>query len=819
MKKFYFLLLALGLCTTVNAQNVDFGYNSDLKSILVYGINYRTGAYIAKDINGNATLIDINNDSEIQISEALRIYQLNIDNYDFNANYPFPKLSRLDGLQYFTNLTYLNIKDHFISNIDLRPLTNLVELNCDANFGTTLNLTGLTNLKKLSCMENHYISLDLSTLTNLEVLNCNYSWDLISLNLAQNTQLKTLSCSYGGLTSLNISNLNNLETIYADYCRFTAVSLNSLNALKVFSCIDNVSLANLTLTGLSRLENLYCSNGRLTSLNLAGLNSLKTLDCSRNRITTLNVSSLANLVSLKAGSNLLSTLFIKNGNNWCGYNCGFNLHLSNNPNLRYICAEERLISEINGILYHSGISNCQVNSYCSFVPPGVYYTINTKTTFDSNSNGCDNNDYPVTSLKYSLTDATNTTNIVGNTLGNFPIPVSSGTFTIAPVLENPSYFIISPNNAVVTFPGQSSPFVQNFCISPNGVHPDLGVLIIPTTIARPGFDAEYKLIYKNKGNTTQSGTIAVTFNDAVLDLISSNPIVTATPNNLSWNFTNLAPLETREILFIVNVNSPMEIPAVNNNDILKYTAVITTSVTDDVPNDNTFVLNQRVLGSYDPNDKTCLEGTTITPDKIGEYVHYMIRFENTGTANAQNIVVKDMIDTNKFDINSLVPMKGSHSFVTNVSSGNKVEFIFENINLPFDDANNDGYVAFKIKTKPTLVNGDTFSNTASIYFDYNFPIVTNTATTTIAALNNQDFEFSNYFNLYPNPVHDVLNITTKETITISSVSIYNTLGQLVVVIPNAQNTKTIDVSNLTTGNYFIKINSDKGTSNTKFIKN
>ncbi len=58
---------------------------------------------------------------------------------------------------------------------------------------------------------------------------------------------------------------------------------------------------------------------------------------------------------------------------------------------------------------------------------------------------------------------------------------------------------------------------------------------------------------------------------------------------------------------------------------------------------------------------------------------------------------------------------------------NKVEFIFENINLPFDDANNDGFVAFKIKTKSSLVLGDTFSNSANIYFDYNFPIVTNTA--------------------------------------------------------------------------------------------
>ncbi len=257
----------------------------------------------------------------------------------------------------------------------------------------------------------------------------------------------------------------------------------------------------------------------------------------------------------------------------------------------------------------------------------------------------------------------------------------------------------------------------------------------------------------------------------------------------------------------------------NDGDILNYTSTITSVATDEMPNDNTFTLHQTVVNSFDPNDKTCLEGTKIAPSEVGKYVHYMIRFENTGTFAAENIVVKDMIDMAKFDISSLVPMKGSHPYVTRISETNKVEFIFENINLPFDDANNDGYVAFKIKTKPTLVNGDTFSNTASIYFDYNFPIVTNTATTTIAVLGVQDFEFSNYFNLYPNPVSTVLNIDAKQNIEISSINIYNTLGQLVLVIPNAKDIKTVDISSLTSGNYFIKVHSDKGISNTKFIKN
>ena len=392
--------------------------------------------------------------------------------------------------------------------------------------------------------------------------------------------------------------------------------------------------------------------------------------------------------------------------------------------------------------------------------------------------------------------------------------------TMTPILENPTYFTISPTTVDVTFPAQASPFTKNFCVTANGIHPDLEVVLLPLNTARPGFDANYKIIYKNKGNTTQSGSVNLIFNDAVLDMVTANPLVSnQSVNNLSWNFANLLPLQSREIILTLNVNSPVETPSVNIGDQLNFSAIINSVPTDETPADNTFGLKQIVVGSFDPNDKACLEGATISPEKVGDYVHYMIRFENNGTANAQNIVVKDMIDLVKFDINTLVPIKGSHSFITNITSDNKLEFIFANINLPFNDATNDGFVAFKIKTKPTLVLEDTFSNTASIYFDYNFPIVTNTATTTIAVLAIQDFVFSNYFTLYPNPVKDILNITAKETIQVSSINIYNTLGQLVLLIPNAQNTKTVNVSSLTTGNYFIKINSNKGTSNTKFIKN
>jgi hypothetical protein len=204
---------------------------------------------------------------------------------------------------------------------------------------------------------------------------------------------------------------------------------------------------------------------------------------------------------------------------------------------------------------------------------------------------------------------------------------------------------------------------------------------------------------------------------------------------------------------------------------------------------------------------------------IGEYVHYLIRFENTGNYAAQNIVVKDLIDLSKFDISTLVPTKASHDFVIKLSQGNKVEFIFENINLPFDDATNDGFIAFKIKTLPTLVTGDSFTNEANIYFDYNFPILTNKATSTFKTLGTQDFEFSDYFSVYPNPVNDILNINNKGSIEVQSIAVLDILGQLIIAVPNAQTISKVDVSKLVTGMYFLKMNTDKGTSNMKFIKN
>ncbi|MCG2611427.1 T9SS type A sorting domain-containing protein [Flavobacterium sp. SM15] len=707
-----------------------------------------------------------------------------------------------------------------------------------------------------------------SNAQNINFPDANFKAKLISLGIDANsdgeiTQTEAHAVSNLDVSSSNISDLTGLE--FFDNITFftcnnnliTNLALTNHNELISLSCRNNTQLTSLTISNLPRLFELNCQDNNLVSLSIADFPMLQYIKCYNNQLTTLTVQNIhpsaiellcyenqitaldlsnAKFLRLACQSNLFTSIDVSHMNNLTQLFCYDNpnlkqifykigtsaiasgIYFNDCPNLEYICVDENRISNVLSICASLGYNNVVVNSYCSFTPGGVFYTIQGNSKYDIDSNGCDASDINLPNLKYSISNGAVTGAMIANSSGNYSIPVQAGTHNITPILENSDYFNISPASFSVTFPTEVSPYVQDFCISPNGVHPDLEIVLLPTNPARPGFNSNYELTYVNKGNQLQSGSVSLNFDDSKMDLVATSLVpASQSVNNLTWNFAGLKPFERRSIYFTMKINASTDTPVVNTGDVLDYTATITTSATDETPNDNTFVLNQTVVNSFDPNDKTCLEGSTIAPSQVGKYVHYMIRFENTGTFPAENIVVKDMIDANMFDINSLVPMKGSHNYFTRIS-GNKVEFIFENINLPFDDANNDGYVAFKIKTKPTLTNGDTFSNSASIYFDYNFPIVTNTAITTIQALSAQDFEFGSYFAVYPNPVNNVLNIETKKTIEISSINIYNTLGQLVLVIPSAQNVRKIDVSSLSAGNYFIKINSDKGTANTKFIK-
>ena len=758
MKKYYLLLVVLMGFGSVSGQNIVFA-DANFKAKLLFA---NAQNQLAMNLDGEYYSIDTNNDGEIDVAEALQVKR-------FTAVNAMSSITNLSGIEYFTNIETLSVNSQALSGtLTLPTLPNLTALSCNNNDLTGLYVANLPTLLNLSFDQNNINTIDLSALINLRSLNCYYG-GLLGLNLTNNTALRYINCRYNYFSTLNLTGLTELFEI---------------------DCSNNMVLNELYVPDSNKLKTIYFENTGLTSIDLTH-------------------SPILNWVY--GGFNAsLQSVFLK-GSPFVIY------HLNQSPNLQYFCVDESKVVTAQNYVTQLGY-NCVVNSYCSFQSGSEIYNIEGNSVFDSTNTSCNTGGTGVPNMKVQISSGTQSAVLTANNLGEYAISVGQGMQTLTPLLENPSYFNVSPTTQTVSFPATTSPFTQNFCVTPNGVHQDLEVAIIPTTPARPGFDAFYKLLIKNKGNIQQSGSVTFTYNDAVLDYLSANPLATTqATGTMTWDFANLQPFETREIALTLNVNSPMETPAVNGGDVLNYTAVIASSATDDMPLDNTFSLPQIVVNSFDPNDKTCLEGTSITPDMIGKYVHYMIRFENTGTFPAENIVVKDMIDATKFDVASLIPLNASHDYTTRIT-GNKVEFIFENINLPFEDATNDGYIVFKIKTLPTLALGDSFSNSASIYFDYNFPIVTDPAVTTFATLATQDFVFNNYLTVYPNPTNDVLNLTAKQAIELKSMSVYNVVGQLVLSVPNAKGVSTIDVSNLTAGTYFLKVVSDKGTSNVKFMK-
>lgn len=493
MKKIALIISTIFLISNSFAQIINFP-DANFKAKLLeaqggVGIAYRCS-------NGSSFKIDANNNGEIEVSEALEVCQLHVEDAE---------ISDMTGIEYFTNLTLLDCDRNLITTLDASPLTNLQGLHLNDNLLTDVNLSGLSVLNNLGLSNNQLTSLDISDLSILHILHCD----------------------------------NNL---------FTSLDLNVQ----------------------PQLVSVHCRN---------------------NLLETLDVSTLSNLGYFDCSSNNLVSLYINNGSIE-----RYELDFSNNLNLEYVCADAEQLSQVEDKIIQYGYTNCFTNSICSFIEGGDFFTVYGNVKFDENEDGCDPIDINYPNLRLSFSDGNNSGDVFADVLGDYHYNIQAGTYSFAPQLENPAYFTASPEMVSVTFPSQPSPFEQDFCIEPNGIHPDLDVTLVATDYyAFPGANTSYIITYSNKGTLTQSGSVNFSFDDDVSDYISSNPTISSTQTNLLiWDFMDLQPFETREIEVTLYINSPTDIPPLNEGDILYYTASLITSEIDETPFDNTFSISQEV---------------------------------------------------------------------------------------------------------------------------------------------------------------------------------------------------------------------------------
>lgn len=128
-----------------------------------------------------------------------------------------------------------------------------------------------------------------------------------------------------------------------------------------------------------------------------------------------------------------------------------------------------------------------------------------------------------------------------------------------------------------------------------------------------------------------------------------------------------------------------------------------------------------------------------------------------------------------------------------------------------------GYINFRIKPKAGFAVGDVIPNRASIYFDYNPPIITDFFNTEFfETLSTETFN-EDTISMVPNPASSIVSLSNRNaTEKISGISIYEVTGKRIFSLNNIQlDVVNIDVSQFSDGIYLVELSSD---SNYRLIK-
>ena len=132
-----------------------------------------------------------------------------------------------------------------------------------------------------------------------------------------------------------------------------------------------------------------------------------------------------------------------------------------------------------------------------------------------------------------------------------------------------------------------------------------------------------------------------------------------------------------------------------------------------------------------------------------------------------------------------------------------------NINKP----QSHGFVTYRIKPKTTLLAGDSVTNKAYIYFDFNAPVETNTAITRIVLPTSikELAKGSGQLAIFPNPAKDELNIQiiTSKANNLITVSIFDVLGNTVLSKQSATANCKLPTDHFSKGIYFVEVKTGK----------
>ena len=207
-----------------------------------------------------------------------------LDELEINAytvmRFHYAGITDATGLQYFTELTDLELIGNDVSNIPFENLTNLQLINLGLTKITSADLTKLTNLYNIQLYGTGITTIDLSKNTELESLSLFDCTNLTSIDITNNKKLQSVHLQRTRINDFQISGYSDLQEVWLTECNMEKVRITNCPNLTSLELPNNVSTVDIS--GCTSLISLDLSQvkGTLYSFSADGSGLRNVIDLS-----------------------------------------------------------------------------------------------------------------------------------------------------------------------------------------------------------------------------------------------------------------------------------------------------------------------------------------------------------------------------------------------------------------------------------------------------------------------------------------------------------------------------------------------------------
>ena len=688
------------------------------------------------------------------------------------------------------DLTFLQFGYDKVTNIDISGLPNLDDLRVLSGKVTSLSTINNLKLKSLAIsspikhlnVSSNAVLETLSVGSDLETLNiANGNNNNLSLSIQNNSNLTCITADAGiptnGLSNWNVDSqhtfsstlcANSLTYVpddnFEDYLEMHDVNGNVVALGDATSMGNGIANDNYVFTNrINTVQGVFIANLSIADLTgIADFTALKTLYCPQNQLTSLDVTN-----------NLLLERLVCNLNNIT------NLNVSNNLLLNELSCSDNQITNIdvssNLALVTLSLGNNQITN------------INVSSNTSLESLSCD-----------------------GNQISNIDVMSNNNLKTLTFSNNNIVSLDVSNNTALEYLAGMYNQ-LQSVDLSDN--------VSLTTLILRNNQLTNLKI---NNGANS--------------NILSNNFVITSNPNLTCIEVSDVTYATTNWTNIDAGVNFNTDCSSVWTVNVSAATLAALLVITPSIDTSGNGEITLAEAAAYtSPID---LSGQNLTS------VEGLQAFTNVTQINLQNNNITDFSPLTDASIPFIQKSTGKTKIVSRTGV-----FNLEELNI----SNNTGVQSLDVskltKLKKLIVNdnpdlitvnlkngnnaaitdfdsSNTLKLTCILVDDINASYLANwtkdAANTFVAdeadcrarVLSITQESLQQYISLYPNPIKDFVTVKLSNQLELKDIKIINLLGKEIV------NTKLekVNLSNLPSGIYLLKITTDKGIVTKKIIK-